>query len=267
MYPSTMTNSWYERGKAAVAAVSAARYGERDELIAGLAATFGVAAQTLRREAAAVRFLRDDYDGPDELVTRLRLAPLASIEFIARWHRHDRQGALGAARQVADGKLSVRGIAQAELAARSSCSDQPSSDRRRDHVFRETVAASLAAIGGKVEAYAVGGFAIPFDLRWWVSPRWPVFVIIVGPYSDRDRYDARRVDWCLRADWHNRHSEALIVLAEPEALASYEGFRDQNRLKFDIVASTTGRFTITAGQDVRSFSPGSWSRTIVACEV
>lgn len=262
-----MTTGWHERGEATLAAVSVARYGERDGVIAGLSATLGVAAQTLRREAAAVRFLRDDFDGPGELGSRLKLAPMASVEFIARWQRHDRQGALVAARRVADGELSVRAIAQAERAARSSGADQPSPDRRADQVFREAVAASFAAIGGKVERYVAGGFAVPFDLCWWVHPRWPVFVIIVGPYGDRERYDGRRVDWCLRAHFHSRQSEALMVLAEPGALASYEAFRDRNGLSFDVIASTTGRFGIGAGQDVRSVSRGRWSQAIVPCAV
>jgi hypothetical protein len=262
-----MTTNWCERGEAALAAVSAARYGERDGVIAALAATLGIASQTLRREASAARFLRDDFDGSGDLRARIMLAPMASVEFIARWHRHDRQGALRAAQRVADGELSVREIAQAERAARSGNVDQPNPERPRDQVYREAVAASFASIGGKVEPYVTGGFAVPFDLCWWIHAQWPVFVIIVGPYGDRERYDGRRVDWCLRANWHSRQSEALMVLAAPEALTSYEAFRDQNGLSFDVIASRTGRFEIGAGVDFRSFARGGWSRAIVPCDV
>ena len=58
-----------------------------------------------------------------------------------------------------------------------------------------------------------------------------------------------------------------MVLAEPGALASYEAFRDRNGLSFDVIASTTGRFGIGAGQDVRSVSRGRWSQAIVPCAV
>jgi hypothetical protein len=123
------------------------------------------------------------------------------------------------------------------------------------------------AIGGEIEPYASGALAIPFDFRWWARSRWPVIVIAVGPYGDRDRYTARRADLCLRANWHNARSEALLILAEPDALASYEAFRNENRLDFDVIASRTGDFTLEPDRRLQSVSRGQWSRAIVPCAV
>ncbi|HEV7326658.1 MAG TPA: hypothetical protein VGN91_16505 [Bosea sp. (in: a-proteobacteria)] len=258
-----MQTFWHIRGEAADRAMANARYGDRHAVVLAQSATHGISAQTLRREAAAARFLGSEIDGPDDLVTRLREAPMASIEHLARWWRIDRAGALAAARRVADGELSVRALEQAARAARSSTDETVADRRPPDQVFREAIAASLTAMGGKVEPYAVGGFTIPFDFRWWPSPHWPVIVIAVGPFADSDRYNGRRADLCLRADWHNRNSEALLVLPEPEALASYQAFRNENRLDFDIIASPTGRFGLTAGKEARSISRGMWSWAIV----
>lgn len=261
-----MQSSWHSRGEAADRLMSEARYGDRHAVVLAQSASHGLSAQTLRREAAAARFLISEFEAPDDLITRLREAPMASIEHLARWWRIDRAGAFAAARRVAAGELSVRALEQAARAARSSAGDEATGRRPPDQLFREAIAASLAAIGGKVELYAVGGLTIPFDFCWWPSPRWPVIVIAVGPFADRDRYNGRRADLCLRADWHNRRSQALLILAEPEALTSYEAFRNENGLDFDVIALPTGRFRLASGQDVRSISRGNWNRVIVPCD-
>lgn len=257
---------WFDRGQRAMAALEQARYGDREAMFDNLAKSFGVSAQTLRRDTAVVRFVLTELNSMPDLAKRLQDVPMAAIEHVARWHRHDPEAALRAAEKVADGKLSVRGVELAEKAGRDTTKPGGQGRRPREQVFREAIVTSLEGICGKVDPYGTTGSAVPYDYTWWVGEPHvdpAITFIVMGPYTDRSRYPARRVDYCLRADWHHRHRPTVLMLADPEYVEFYLYFRNANQLHFHVFASTTGRFELSSPSELNSLIYGSLPEAIV----
>lgn len=240
-----MTTSWYLRGEAAIDALANVEQGDRELMFASLASSRGISPQTLRREAATARFLGSLTKTHRELGNQLQAAPMAAVEHLMRWYRHDGVGAIEAAEKLAAGAHSVRSLQHAERAARDQGQGGGERGRSREAAYRDRLSKSLRAIGGAIEPFRTSYKIdeVPFDFTWRTR-RVDVVVLIVGPYSDPTRYSSRRIDWCLRACWLARIAgRVLMVLPDAGFEAHYRGFLSAHGARVDCIVSLSGEIS------------------------
>lgn len=102
---------WVVYGRSAKSKAASLEWGERERGVEGLADSYGIAVQTLRRSISALGFAESfrDVEGID-----LLSQPLNAVEDIRRWAARDRARAKQVAVQLSAGELSVRDLRRLE---------------------------------------------------------------------------------------------------------------------------------------------------------
>jgi len=132
----------------------------------------------------------EDYVG---YVRRLRTAPVAAAELVARWHRYDPVKALKAARVIVEGRWSVEQLREAEKNAREK-NQGVARGRQYANRFnvqvRKWASLHLAPDFKPLESPPVDDPADVVFVRE-NDPNAFAAVLIFGPYSNAREYDSR----------------------------------------------------------------------------
>lgn len=193
--------AWVEVATAARRTLERSHWGDREQTLASVASRAGLDAQTVRRAVSALDFLDHLGQTHDDIANGIRIGgSVAAVEHLARWSKHDRDGAIAAAREYLRGVHTVRSLGGAELDA-----------RRRGNGGRLSKGPDLRSkIESRVSEWLGNGWMSkerPAFRDWhepivdiiFKGPGRTIAVLIVGPYGHRTMYAKRRVDWLLRA--------------------------------------------------------------------
>ncbi len=204
---------WMDIARRAAAMIGEPGQGGKEAALNTACSELKIPAKSLRSYLVAWRFV-------ESLQGKVRLnasaMPAAAIEIIVRWRRHDPAGAMRAIDMYAPENHTVRSLRGAEAAARPR---RPGlGGRRLELVYRDEIESRLGALQavwpgasrplylGDDKAVALpnpsGKADLVKPLRYWKERNRPgksCAIVIVGPYTLKDLYRSRAMDWCLRA--------------------------------------------------------------------
>jgi hypothetical protein len=213
MNMSAAGRDWMDIARRAAAMIGEPSQGEKEAVLSASCSELKVPAKSLRSYLAAWRFV-------ESLQGKVRLnaavMPAAAIEIIVRWQRHDAAGAMRAVEMYAAEKYTVRSLRAAEAAARPR---RPGlGGRRLELVYRDEIESRLFSLQAvwppshspldfgddktAVLPNPSGKADLVVPLRFWKERNRPgksCAIVIVGPYTLKDLYRSRAMDWCLRA--------------------------------------------------------------------
>lgn len=209
----TVARDWMDIARRASEMIGDPGQGDKEASLNTACADLNVPPKTLRSYLAAWRFV-ESLQG--SLRSKGAAMPAAALEIIIRWQRHDPAGATRALDIYALENYTVRSLRGAEAAARPR---RPGLDGRRlELVYRDEIESRLGALQAVwprsstplhlVDDKTValpdpsGKADLVKPLRYWKERNRPgksCAIVIVGPYTLRDLYRSRAMDWCLRA--------------------------------------------------------------------
>jgi hypothetical protein len=204
---------WMDIAQRAAAMIGDPSQGGKETALNTACSELNVPAKTLRSYLLAWRFI-ESLQG--NVRVNAAAMPAAAIEIIVRWQRHDPAGAMRAVDMYAPEKHTVRSLRGAEAAARPR---RPGlGGRRLELVYRDEIESRLGALQavwprsswpldlGDDKAVTLpnpsGKADLVRPLRYWKERSRPgksCAIVIVGPYTLKDLYRSRAMDWCLRA--------------------------------------------------------------------
>jgi hypothetical protein len=204
---------WMDIAQRAAAMIGDPSQGGKETALNSACSELNVPAKTLRSYLLAWRFI-GSLEG--NVRVNAEAMPAAAIEIIARWKRHDPAGAMRAIGIYALENHTVRSLRGAEAAARPQ---RPGlGGRRLELVYRDEIESRLVRLQAiwprshsplyfgddkKVALPNPSGKAdLVKPLRYWKERNRPgksCAIVIVGPYTLRDLYRSRAMDWSLRA--------------------------------------------------------------------
>jgi hypothetical protein len=174
--------------------LSGVAYGNRLAKYGELADKHGLDVNVIRRAVRALSAL-DEIAGIDgDLAHRLRHAPLAVAEVVARWLKHDELAAVAAGRLFLAGKFTTLSLTEAEKKSRPASETKKTAVSEWRHIVQQRAQALLGS-GYILESEIIDGSQVP--------PLWSVTykklknhskdkIIVFGPGPWRDIINYKR---------------------------------------------------------------------------
>jgi hypothetical protein len=244
-----MRNDWKTRAREARARLRAAKHGERESVLRGIAGTNDV--NTVRREIFVLEFVDLLKRADPELSKALKDAPLSAMEVLARWSSFDQRAAMKAAKDLSRGRYTVRSLTSAMRSARPTDVNTSTGESLATAYRMENIEAAVRAVrrllGEKLSppmVYYKHEDEPPIDYHFRVEAgggaEQSVVAIIVGPYQNRTLYRKRKHEWLLHAlglSWLYDHV-VLLLPAQADA-ADYTKWIEKARIR--VAAARTSR--------------------------
>ena len=220
MVPDRPKQAWALAARKTRHAISELQRGNRELGLKRLAEKSGLNPQTLRRRVSALDFL-DRFEKETKIQSAvLETFPVAAIEFLSRWYRHDRVAAKQAAIKLIGGKITAEQLRLEEKKSRTSATAGTGKSLELDYKheiadeIRSWFRDQLIKVDKRVRFDPLS--LVDFRSSDTYRGRKTGFMI-VGPYHDPALYERRAFDWIAKACTLLQAFEAMCLVLPKNA--------------------------------------------------